>query len=228
LALPAIEVASSFASATVGLLALFRTDTKIEGKKFTISEVVLVAELGQAISKNQNLKDVRIVYPPIGKPDLESLKTGIFSRVSAAGELREKAESKISTLQTAKDPKAERLKALNAQFDKFVAQLSAADDKGSPALITLAKAEQFAKRLSDPETFVLAAGIQEAGGSNKTTKSLFSSNLYHSGGAVVSYILLNPAGDIVSSATLYDYTGFIEVKALEREGLLSNVRKESQ
>lgn len=215
-----LEVITAYVASAAGLMSLFRTDTKIETKAMTVSETALVADLVNALRSN----DIAAYYPPLALPDPSLMKgdKGIYKLILDAMTNREKAETLIAN----KHAKSDALKALNVQAGKLVDQLYTSDEKGQSLLVNVIKAEWINTQRVNPKTMSLAVKVEFAAGSSRTQRNLFiftGSRLSYSAGVGVSYFLMSGAGDIIASRTLFDHSGFVDVKDLDAEALLTNI-----
>jgi hypothetical protein len=108
-------------------------------------------------------------------------------------------------------------KATATQISSEIADLIATvikvdGDTGQSQLVNYMLAERFSN-LTDG-AFILQVKAIAAGGTTQTTKSLFSSKVSFSGGAIVSYLLLDAAGTPVLADTVPFYTGFTPLEKM--------------
>jgi hypothetical protein len=107
-----------------------------------------------------------------------------------------------------------RLKLLNTQFDKLVAELVKVDSAvGLNALRQYLQAEHLQDVLKGDSTYWLHVKVLKSGGNNKTVKNLITQIfrgdlLSHSGGAIVEYNLYTLNGDSKASNTFTEYYGY--------------------
>jgi hypothetical protein len=244
------EVATTLLKSAADFLAMFRTNTDLKGNSFTPEESALVAQLPA------QLGSVKLIYPALYPPRLlvapDTGQDGLMRAISDVFEEKSSAQQAIAQYQTAyeaedktcKSGKPEekdaackdaaayaeriaRLKALNDQFDKFVAALTAVDEKSATSpLVSLLRAEKLYRLMSDSQTATLYIKVLKAGGNNKITQNLFKgTKITHSGGVVVSYILFNNAGEVTQADTLYNYDGYIRLKS-RQDTLTGNFPKQ--
>jgi hypothetical protein len=129
-----------------------------------------------------------------------------------------------------------RLRAKNDQFAKFVEALVKADlTTGLNSLTSYIKAENILAALKGPQGqdrnfYWLQLKVVKAGGNNRIKTNpvidVFTggNRLFHSGGAVVEYILFDPDGRSVAADTITQYSSYIKsgkVKRLKNPKLLS-------
>jgi len=107
-------------------------------------------------------------------------------------------------------------KALKTTVDQELTALMKVDDKtGTTALQALVAAENLATHFK-VTPYVLQLKAVAAGGATMTKTNLFTTHFYFSGGAVVSYLLVNgDSGDVVLAGTLPAYGGFIKADQLD-------------
>lgn len=210
--------AGAVLKSVIDVLALFRTDTEIKGKSLTFDEAALVAEITRQLPGNP---PPRIIYPALHLPGRLAPDGGsdLLKRLRELSSLRSEAEQKIRDYESKSDddkkkdpfgPKVAPLKALHTEYDKLAATLMATDEKtGHSGLTLLLKAEVLSTEVSNGRILFLKA--LAGGGMNMTTRNLFTgSKVYHSGGAIIAYILFDNKGAITLSRTLYSYQGRVQ------------------
>jgi hypothetical protein len=103
---------------------------------------------------------------------------------------------------------------LKTRADKFVAVLTAVDDKtGATLLQSLAVAEAMARDYSGAD--VLQLKSIAGGGATLTKTNLFTTSFRFSGGAIISFLLMDGStGEALGSGTVHDYGGFISENEL--------------
>lgn len=108
-------------------------------------------------------------------------------------------------------------KTLKAAVDQQLASLIKVDDKtGTTSLQMLVAAETLATHFN-AAPYVLQLKPIAAGGATLTKTNLFTTHFYFSGGAVVSYLLLDAeSGNVVLAGTIPAYGGFVEAGQLSR------------
>jgi len=126
-----------------------------------------------------------------------------------------------------------RLKSLNAQYDKMVADLTKSDAaSGTNPLTLYLQAENLREALacadtSDPDadpcpgSYLLQLKVVVAGGNIKTKKNLITNvftgaNISHSGGSIVEYNLFDMTGASKASNTLAVYEGYTSAKNIKQ------------
>lgn len=234
-ALMAPQLASSVLSSVIDLISMFRTDTEFKATTVNIDNQALIGHVAKSLLAQK--KTVQIYYPEIVPANILFMDDGdtldIIEQLNTLLEKKSMAAEKVAEYEAQDDAQKKanglrlaipKLKALNDQVDKINADLLRADDKGQTTpLNTLIKAERLKKAGNKANSYLLYVKALNTTGTTKLTKNLFTgSKMYHSGGAVISFILFDPQGAIVKSNTLHDYKGFIKVKS--HEGTLhSNV-----
>lgn len=151
-------------------------------------------------------------------PDDSAMLTSLGELAS----LRQKAQIQVAAFD-AKDAaikenasdagRIAELKALNAAYDQLSTSIEKIDDKANlSALTLLLRAEALAKRIQGDRSailFVKAVG----GGENRTTQSLWrSGRLYHSGTAILTYLLFTDEKGLVLSDVISKTTDFEETR----------------
>lgn len=225
-ALLAPEVATTLLKSVADLMALFRTETEIKGFAVTVEELAVVSELARALPKAPTLT---VIYTPaylpvsfLANPQNSDLvrKLSLVQRSRRrAGEIVAGFE-RLSEEDKKKHPLKDKipiLKALNEQTDKLSSALSTVDEKTGLNLLTvLLKAESLKNRLVDTNSHVLLLKVHLGGGSNKTTRNLFTgTKLRHSGGVIITAMTFDPQGAIAFSKTYFcvsKYTKFDDTK----------------
>lgn len=221
------ELATTMLKSVADVLAMFRTNTDIKGVSITIEEAAFISQL------KQHLTGVTLVYPALYPPNLlvaaSTDNDGLMKMMSNIFEEKVKADEIIKEYEAATDKKSHpyrnritRLKAMNDQFDKFVAALTVLDaTTGASPMTNLVRAEKLRKTLKKGDSGMLYVKVMKAGGNNKITQNLFKgTKISHSGGVVVSYIVFNNAGEVALADTLYNYDGYLRIKS--KEGTLTS------
>ncbi|NEQ47530.1 MAG: hypothetical protein F6K00_29905 [Leptolyngbya sp. SIOISBB] len=219
---------STLLGSVIDLLALFRQDIAIENQSFNVQLNALVSQIAYEFRVNSLHGPVDIYHPSLYLLDLgatggsERLFSAIIEDLNELFRYREASGIKVTELERIEPEersvdvkqKLARLKELNQQLDNFIGGLSAIDNTtGVSAIYFLARARQIEKLLSE-DSAVLFIDVEHSGGSNRTTRSLFSSGrVEYSGGVIVTYILFGRSGEILLSNTLYGYSGYEEVDA---------------
>jgi hypothetical protein len=138
---------------------------------------------------------------------LPSDTSDLTDKLSILTELRTQADQRVSPLESnpnrtaSENTSLSRLKALNSQVDSLMASLYKIDDKtGCNQFTQLYKAEKVNALLdTEPSPCVLWAKVLTAGGANITRQNLLGSKIFSTGGAVISYFLLNVSGKVLAS-----------------------------
>jgi hypothetical protein len=109
-----------------------------------------------------------------------------------------------------------RIKGMKARGDKFVAAATTVDEKtGASLLQLLASSETMARQHLG--AYVLQLKPIAGGGATYTKTSILTSSFRFSGGAVVSYLLLDGQdGSVSRSGTVREYGGFIKSDELQQ------------
>lgn len=172
--------------------------------------------------------DLEVIYSALSVPGLHDTaadrKSELIESLAEVAALREEAGIAVAAFDALEaaaknaDPGKERvarLKGLNARYDRLLTGLVQLDDKTNlTALAALLRGEMLSRKMRGGEgavLFVKATG----GGENKTTRNLFTDiftggRLYHSGTAVLTYLLFSNGGDLILSDVLTRTTAFVK------------------
>jgi len=211
------DIAMGIGATALNFVSLFKTDTEIKGKKVDISDEALIAETARALK----LKGITTIYPAFINTPADKL----LNDVSELSGLKEKADLKITEWGTNSRfaDKVTQLKNLNKQYEKTLTSLAGVDEKtGTSRLEKLIKGETLSTELDKDGTDILYLNIAAGGGNNKTTRNLLWSQLTHSGGAVITYFLLDKEGSIKASKTFYNATGYKKFESSDGKIGLNN------
>ena len=206
-ALTAVSAVPAVLKSFVDIASIFRTDTDIKGKKTEIVDEAVVAEIVRAL----NSVGITTIYPVF----MNKISDKVLGDLLKLSELKRNADTKIEEWSTNEDfvDKIVFLKNLNMQYETILAGLVCVDEKtGINRLETLIKGEILSTELDKDNTYVLYLKVVDGGGNNKVTQNLLHSRLSHSGGAIMTYFLLSKEGVIKTSKTLYNITGYTELK----------------
>ena len=136
-------------------------------------------------------------------------------------------QQKIQTDNQKKDTAQKELDVLtglNNTFDALLTFLGKGDANGTnPQLNSLLMGERLSGILNDPKTFVLDIKIQKSGGEYVKKSNLFyGTRFYYGGGSIVTYILLNTSGSVVSGGNFWSSTAYQRDKSLSKSKILDN------
>lgn len=109
-----------------------------------------------------------------------------------------------------------RIKGMKARGDKFIAAATTVDEKSGASLLQLlASAEKMA--LDHRGAYVLQLKSVAAGGNTYTKSNVFTTDFRFSGGAIVSYMLVDGQnGTVVVSGTVPEYGGYVKAEELQQ------------
>jgi hypothetical protein len=233
-ALLAPEIAGTLLRSIADVAALFRTDVEIKATTVTVDKTAVVAELARALAETNPRRTV--IYPPLYLPkqffkdpqqssELMKKLTALLADRARSAEMIAVFEAK-SPKEQADDPqrsKITQLKAINEQVDRLVTALSIPDEKTGLSLLTnLLKGELLRAMLADAATRILVVDVNASGGANKTTKNLFTgTKLFHSGGAVITVMMLDVNGAIGHARTYSAATEFVQFDSDEEWKLVN-------
>lgn len=200
---PAILAATTTLKSIIDIASLFRTDITIKGVQTDIDDAALVAAVAGKIKTDGSMSVVydKLTFMPHSKLN-ELIGQLLIMKIKAESVLHAPDSQMKSETVAA-------LKVLNAAVDSWVAQSAS---PGENNLYARLRRGEILKGMLDNGAYVLYLKTIAAGGANRTSKNLFTgSSLYHSGGAVVSYFLLNSTGAVVSAKNIGHYGGFIKL-----------------
>jgi hypothetical protein len=108
-----------------------------------------------------------------------------------------------------------QIKDVHKSYDSFRDGLSKIDDKiGNSPLTRVIAGETLSARL-DGGAYVLWLKAVAAGGAAHAKVSTFDSNISYSGGAVISYAIFGPDGDLLEADTIPMYGGKVVISGIE-------------
>lgn len=191
----------------IDLVALFRTDRKIQGVVVDITDLALVSEVAGKLAANKKKVYVTELFPLEIQTEHGATVQGHLDRVRDAAVA---AKLRVDALSagTDKDKAGARLNELDkirAAFDDLLTRV--AGEGTGPVLGVLirgAAVETFLKKGN-----VLYLKVLKAGGTNETKKNIFGSSkeVQHSGGVIVNYVLFDTDGSVLLSSTVNAYSG---------------------
>lgn len=203
----AITAGTAVVKSFADLISLLRVDVDIKGKKVDLVDESLIAEVARALKS----KEIITILPAFINTEADIL----LETISKLSESKENASKKIEEWGSKSEfaDKVAKLKNLNTQYEKILTVLTSIDEKtGMSILEKLIKGEMIDKELNTSDTDVLYLKIISAGGNNRVKRSLFWSNLSHSGSAIITYFLLDKKGVIKASKTFYNFIGYKQFK----------------
>lgn len=118
----------------VDLAALFRTDTKIDGKAVTIEEAALVAEIFRSLKNDYGKEEINLYYPEVFHPRVPPSSTDNNARMYST------TVTTIGTLFIAKKEADRIIKALNTEKAEILKNMK------DPSEARAKLAEQLEKR----------------------------------------------------------------------------------
>lgn len=226
MALPLLApvVAGAAVKSVIDLISLLKTNVDIKGATVTFDDASLVAQVAKALKSQTG--SIEVVYSTLYLPGILSApnsgESNLMKSLQAVSESRQEAELEVTIFDKkeadikAADPDRKRiadLKALNASLDRLLTGLGEIGDKKNlSALTTLLRGELLAEKMLGKQSailFIKAVG----GGENRTTQNLWSSGkLYHSGTAILTYLLFTIARGLTLSDVISRTTNFKEAK----------------
>lgn len=199
-ALEILTTATTLANAFLGFIGLFRSDVEVHGREITLDEVALIAELADQLND-----EVSVIYPTVGPvPATEKIWALLEELTQAKAAARQRARGN-AVLEA-------RVDVIDSQLDNFLQTLMKPDaTSGSTLLATLARAEALQEALQDGQILflkIVRAGAGRRLIENFWTRIFYSDRISHSGGAVVTFMVLDKTGRILLSRTLYSHSGY--------------------
>lgn len=188
----------------VDFMGLFRTNIDVKGVAVKIEDMALSSELAKRFLP---LQIDSIHLNPLSLMLLPSNTSDLTDKLSKLENLKAHADQQVSQLEsnpnraTSENTYLSRLKALNSQVDSLITSLYKNDDKtGCNQFSQLYKAEKVNALLkTEPSPCVLWAKVLAAGGANITKQNILGSSIFSTGGAVISFFLLNNTGKVLAS-----------------------------
>lgn len=168
----------------------------------------VIANLTEQIAKEKDKETKKVLQATLGTARTElatanTQKPGAETAVTAA-----QAAVTAALITPALKLNVARLKQLNADYDKILADLTRVNsDTGTSPLMYYVRAENLDNVLSMPNTnaYWLKIRAVKGGGNNRVRKNLirfiFGPDISHSGGSIVEYSLGNKKGEILLSNT---------------------------
>jgi hypothetical protein len=217
------------------LLGYFRTDYAIGGIELASDDSVLVQALASRIAKEASV-DVRVpgIYDPVPAEPAGAILARLTELSTAGVQARSRVashEAAAKRFTEAKPPEpakaaihqnaADGLKSALTLADGLVAKLGAADDKGVIPLVAASREASIAEALAGG-SYLLVVKLHRTGGAYYKKSNLWTflggMPLFHMGGAVTGYLLLEGAtGKVVASGVVPVHGGFVKAGALEGE-----------
>lgn len=197
----------------LNLLQLFKQDVSFKGASVNITSRAFAAQLASAVRANPNNKNVS-VYFPLEHPVMdEKILKNLINDTNKLVSLREHGRRELLTL-TGDDKsvkkRREEIKQVNDLADALITEIQS-PSKG--VLKSILRARVFNK-FKDKNLIILSVNVV-AGGTNRTKRNILFSNLRHSGGTIIEYIVYKKDGSILMSGTPCRYISFTKVTNTE-------------
>jgi hypothetical protein len=210
-AIPALV--SGGLDALTKLLGFFKTDFTTGGIDVKLDEsLLLFAVAGSLAAKNPRLP---LIYNPGG---IEKALSAVLAELAELAKLRSLAAKQAA------DPAvpAAKVALLNgaiALYDSFVNGLTTPDSSGMLPIALVA--QEFSTIAGSQNGAILLLRLESAGGGFLVKKNIWtglgSMPLFHSGGATVSYLLLNGSdGKVLKGDVVPVYGGFVASDDMEK------------
>lgn len=246
-ALPIAGVAGAALQAVNTLIGFFRTDYTVGGVDLSLDDSLLVHALAGSIAHSGKNLEARIpaLYNPAALSDAGA---GILDRLTAMSILKSQGEETVSRhdavssrfeedagketseakkaglLDKARDHRtaADAWRGALALYDSFLGKLTSADDRGGVPLVNIIRESVVSDSLSKDGSLLLVVKLQKSGGSYYTKKNVVTffggMPFYHTGGVVVSYVLMDgKEGNVLASGVVPVHGGFVRANHLEKE-----------
>lgn len=200
----AIVGVTAAAKSIIDLLALFRSQRDIKGVDVAMDDLPLISEVAGKLAAKQKKVYVPQLYPidldPAKSADLHKLLADVRTR---AGE----ATGRVNQLPVSpqKEVAAARLKAADEIRMGYENLLTKVATSETPLLSTLLHGAAIEGLLG--KAHVLYLKVLKASGTNETTKNIFKSDLEHSGGVIVNFVLFDKDGTVKLASTETAYSG---------------------
>jgi hypothetical protein len=238
---PLAAGASAALATAVHLAGFFRQDTQYHGRKVTVTDRALVAELARLVNARP---DTTFRWPHLGISerlfeDTEAVPSFLtaFQAATAAQSRAAVAVTDLAIAAQSLDEKDPRLQAARLALDRAHELLDSGsdildsirdalyspDESGETLLQRLQLATDVAADVAanPSERFFLRIWVEAAGGSYRVRKSLWGSllardGLGFSGGVIVTFALLDHSGKLLTSGILTQrraFTGFEQLSS---------------
>jgi hypothetical protein len=203
-------IATSVAKSIFEFTSLFASDLAIQGVEVKLDRRGLAAQISKTLQGARTVYYDAITYTPVQGSELQAVLESIVTL------RRETLRFLVSYDET--KPRQKQIKELIGQLNTMTNEVmkslnqiestSGVNPRG--ALLSQEKLNQVLERES---TSVLFVDVFDGGGNNLTTSNLLrkifsGSNLRHSGGAIVGYVLLSGDGTILDADTIGRYVGY--------------------
>ncbi|HEX2834720.1 MAG TPA: hypothetical protein VHW00_17035 [Thermoanaerobaculia bacterium] len=200
-ALAAIVGVTAAAKSVIDLLSLFRTQTTIKGVDVVIDDLPLISEVAGRFAARGKQVYVSQIYPL----DLDPSMSAEIQRLLAG--VRRKASEAAQRIAALPDDSVEkkRLKAADAirvGYEDLLTKVATAE---APLLSKLLLGAAVEKVLQTAQLLYLK--VLKANGTNEATKNILGSNVQHSGGVIVNFMLFEKNGTVKLAATEIAYSG---------------------
>lgn len=248
LALPPLGSAGLVLSAVNNLLGFFRTDYSVGGFEVSLEDSLLINELAGQLSSKDTKWNVKLpaIFDPsavnsagsevisvlteqsLKKDDAVKKQNGHeraaadFQKLASAekDDTKKKEMEKKAQLHTQASQAQKRAASL---FDSWFGKLSAFEDatKAVP-LVTVIRESAVAVAL-EGGSLLLVAKLHKSGGAYYTKKSMWSvffpgMPLYHMGGTVASFVLLEgKTGRVLAAGAVPIHGGFVKAKNVKKQ-----------
>jgi hypothetical protein len=217
-ALPPAAVVAAGVDALSKMLGFFKTDSTIGGVDVKVDESLLLFAASGALAK-QNC-DVRL--PLVYCPDAQSQAVQTLTHeLAPLAALRGQAQGAIGQLDPAKEKaRVEVLQAAIAAYDAFSFALLTPDATGVTPLALVAGELAIESALRGGVALLLK--LDSSGGGYLVKKNLWTGlggmPLFHTGGATVTYLLLDGVqGKVLAGDTIAVHGGFIPTDKIRDE-----------
>lgn len=177
-------------------------------------------------SRSVSDRRIEVIYSSLYLPGVllapDSENSTLLNSLKQISGLRQQADIEVAAFDAKTpaeknaDPARNRiaqLKSLDGSYDRFLTGLGQIDDKlNLSALTLLLRGEVLMRKLKDKQSailFVKAVG----GGENRVTRNLWSGGkLFHSGTAILTYLLFTVSDGLVLSDVISKTTNFEEAR----------------
>jgi hypothetical protein len=242
-AFPMAAVAGLTLDAVNKLFGFFRADYAYGGVELKVEDTLLVQALAEIIANTNNVY-LPAIYSPAALSDADST---VLNEIISVSQLHSKArdnanrhdtlslrlteeagsendaERKTGLLSKASIHKtaAEALKSASLLYDGIFNKLTTADVNGLAPLGKVISEDVVAQSLQKGN-LLLILKVHNSGGAYYTEKSMFTfiggMALYHMGGIVASYVLLEgKVGNVLAAGVVPVHGGFVKAGDLQKE-----------
>lgn len=207
-AVPALATIGATARTLVDLLALFRTNTEIKGREFTIGDSALAAAVNHQISTNP---EISVYYPsvfPLEARVDSSASANVWATIDRIRSDLRAASARVAALGEAGAHFAAELTALESSQTALEMAITTLDPQTKETPLSKIIRGAALAEIVGPTGWLVWLKVLRAGGAVRIRRTLRGSKLSYSGSAIASYMIFSHDGRLVASNTSSRWSGF--------------------